>query len=46
MDQIIVIVLALIAIFVAWKVLTGIVKTIVLVAILAAAAFWVFGGMA
>jgi len=45
-DQILPIAIALILVVIAWKVLKGIVKTVVLVAILAAAAFFVFGGMA
>ena len=45
MEAILPILIALVLIFVAWKVLTGIVKTVVLVVILAAAAVWVFGGM-
>ncbi|WP_172799868.1 hypothetical protein [Croceicoccus bisphenolivorans] len=45
MDQLIVIVLALVAVFVAWKVLKGIVKTVALVVILIAAAIFVFGGL-
>ncbi|WP_164843900.1 hypothetical protein [Croceicoccus ponticola] len=43
MDNIVVVILALVAVFVAWKVLKGIVKTIVLVGILIAAAVFVFG---
>ena len=39
------IIIALIAIFIAWKVLKGIAKTIVLVGILIVAAVVVFGGM-
>ena len=39
------IIVALIAIFIAWKVLKGIAKTIVLVGILIVAAVVVFGGM-
>jgi len=46
MDQIFPIIIALILVVIAWKVLKGIIKTVVLIAILAAAAFWVFGGMA
>ncbi len=47
-DQIIPIIIALILIVIAWKVLKGIIKTVALVAILAAAAIWVFlgGGLA
>ena len=39
------IIVALIAIFIAWKVMKGIAKTIVLVGILIVAAVVVFGGM-
>ncbi len=48
MEQIIPILLAVVLIFIAWKVLKGIVKTVALVAILAAVAIWVFfgGGLA
>ncbi|MBB3990898.1 hypothetical protein [Croceicoccus naphthovorans] len=46
MDSLVVIIVALLAIFVAWKVLKGIVKTVALVVILVAAAIFVFGGMA
>ncbi|MDR7103369.1 hypothetical protein [Croceicoccus sp. BE223] len=42
-SSIIVIVIALLAVFIAWKVLKGIVKTVALVAILIAAAIFVFG---
>lgn len=45
MDQIVIIILALLAVFVAWKVLKGVVKTIALVVILVAAAIFVFGGL-
>ncbi|MDE1466618.1 hypothetical protein [Aurantiacibacter sp. D1-12] len=45
-DQIIPIVIALILVVIAWKVLKGIVKTVALVAILALAAVFVFGGFA
>ena len=45
-EQIIPILIAVVLIFVAWKVLKGIVKTVALVVILAAVAIWVFGGMA
>lgn len=45
MDQILPIVIALILIVIAWKVLTGIVKTVALVIILALAAAFVFGGL-
>ena len=40
------IVLAIIAVVIAWKVFKGIVKTIALVVILVAAAVFVFGGLA
>ena len=40
------ILLALVAIVVAWKVFRGVVKTIALVVILIAAAIFVFGGLA
>ena len=42
--SIVTIVVALIAVFIAWKVLKGMVKTIALVAILIVAALVVFGG--
>lgn len=45
-DQIFPIIIALILVIIAWKVLKGIIKTVALVAILALAAIWVFGGMA
>ena len=45
MDQIVPIVIALILVVIAWKVLTGIVKTVALVFILALAAAFVFGGL-
>ena len=45
-SSIITIILALIAVVVAWKVFKGIVKTIALVVILIAAAIFVFGGFA
>ena len=45
MDQIVPIVIALILVVIAWKVLTGIVKTVALVVILALAAAFVFGGL-
>ena len=40
------IILALVAIVVAWKVFKGVVKTVALVVILIAAAIFVFGGLA
>lgn len=45
-NYIVVVVVALVGVFVAWKMLTGVVKTVVLLAILAAVAFFVFGGSA
>lgn len=39
------IVIAVIAVFIAWKVLAGVAKTVALVAILLVAALLVFGGM-
>ena len=45
-EQIIPLLVAVVLIAIAWKVLKGIVKTVALVAILAAAAIWVFGAMA
>lgn len=44
MSPIVTFVIALVAIVIAWKVLTGIAKTVVLVGILALAALYVFGG--
>jgi hypothetical protein len=44
MDLIIPIAVALVLIVIAWKLLKGLVKTVVLVGILALAAFYVFGG--
>ena len=44
MDLIIPVVVALVGIVIAWKLLKGLVKTVVLVAILALAALYVFGG--
>jgi hypothetical protein len=43
-EQIVPIVVALVLIVIAWKVLKGLVKTVVLVGILALAALWVFQG--
>ncbi len=43
-NSIVVLVVALIAVFVAWKMFTGIIKTVVLLVILGAAALIVFGG--
>ncbi len=42
--DIVTIVVALVAIVIAWKVLAGLVKTVALLVILAIAAFVVFGG--
>ena len=39
-------IITLVLVFIAWKVLAGIAKTVVLLAIAAAAAWFVFGGMA
>ena len=44
MEFVVPIVVALIAIVVSWKLLKGLVKTVALVAILALAALYVFGG--
>jgi len=44
--NIVTIIVALIAVAIAWKVLSGIFKTLALLAILAVAAFVVFGAMA
>jgi hypothetical protein len=44
MGPIITLVVVVIAIVIAWKVLTGLVKTVVLLGILALAALYVFGG--
>ncbi|UOR14776.1 hypothetical protein [Qipengyuania aquimaris] len=44
-NSIITIILALIAVVIAWKVFKGIIKTIALVVILIAAAIFVFGGL-
>ena len=44
-SSLVTLIIALIAIVIAWKVLKGIVKTVALVIILAAAAFVVFGGV-
>jgi hypothetical protein len=43
-NSIVVLIVALIGVFVAWKMLKGIVKTVALLAILAAAAAFAFGG--
>ena len=44
MSPIVAIVIALVLVFLAWKVLKGVVKTVVLVGILVLAAIFVFGG--
>ena len=46
MELVLPLVVALVGIVIAWKLLKGLVKTVVLVAILALAAVWVFGGFA
>ena len=46
MDQILPIVIALLLIVLAWKFLKGVIKTVVLLAILVIAALFVFGGLA
>ena len=43
MEQWLPIIIALVLIVIAWKVLKGMVKTVVLAVILIAAALWVFG---
>ena len=45
MELIVPIVIALVLIVIAWKVLKGLAKTVALVAILALAAVFVFGGL-
>ncbi|WP_165853487.1 hypothetical protein [Aurantiacibacter aquimixticola] len=45
MEQWLPIIIALVLVIIAWKVLKGMVKTVVLIALLAGAAIWVFGGM-
>ena len=45
MELIVPIIVALVLIVIAWKVLKGLVKTVVLVGILALAALYVFGGL-
>ena len=44
MELVLPLVVALVGIVIAWKLLKGLVKTVVLVAILALAALYVFGG--
>ena len=45
MEPVVLVVVALLAVVLAWKLLKGLVKTVVLVGILALAAVYVFGGM-
>jgi len=45
MDPIILLIVAIVLMVLAWKFLAGLVKTVVLVAILIAAAVFVFGGI-
>jgi hypothetical protein len=45
MEPLIVLAIILVAMVLAWKFLAGLIKTVVLVAILAAAAIFVFGAM-
>ena len=45
MELIVPIIVALVLIVIAWKLLKGLVKTVVLVGILALAALYVFGGL-
>jgi len=45
MELVLPLVVALVAIVIAWKLLKGLVKTVVLVGILALAAVYVFGGL-
>jgi hypothetical protein len=46
MELVLPLVVALVAVVIAWKLLKGLVKTVVLVGILALAAVYVFGAMA
>ncbi len=46
MEPVILVLVALVLVFLAFKFLAGLIKTVVLVAILAAVAIFVFGGMA
>ncbi|MGV3554105.1 MAG: hypothetical protein ACO1OD_02505 [Croceibacterium sp.] len=46
MELVLPLIVALVGIVIAWKLLKGLVKTVVLVGILALAAVWVFGGFA
>ena len=45
MDPLIFLIVALVLVVLAWKLLAGMVKTVVLLAILAGTAIFVFGGM-
>jgi len=45
MEPLILLAVALVAVVLAWKFLAGLIKTVVLVAILVAAAIFVFGAM-
>ena len=45
MEPVVLVVVALLAVVLAWKLLKGLAKTVVLVGILALAAVYVFGGM-
>ena len=45
MEAVVPLIVALVLIVIAWKVLKGVIKTVALVAILAIAAVWVFGGL-
>ena len=45
MELVLPLVVALVAVVIAWKLLKGLVKTVVLVGILALAALYVFGGL-
>ena len=45
MEPIVLLVVALLGVVLAWKLLKGLAKTVVLVGILALAAIYVFGGM-
>jgi len=45
MDSLVLLAVAVVAVLLAWKFLAGLFKTVALVAILAGAAIFVFGGM-
>ena len=45
MEPVVLVVVALLAVVLAWKLLKGLAKTVVLVGVLALAAIYVFGGM-